>query len=276
MELQGGAAFGLVLLVVLAGCSGLTGTETDTFTPAPVPDPTATPTPVPELAPGVTSDGITDPLALTTAHSPLLRRNTYTANTERVVHDVNGTLRLRRAATVRVGEQGRSRRFVEHEGPAVTYEPARLDIWRNKTLYLVALTDDGETAYDGRVASGSGARLYSVYETIPGTQQMFSLLQSLETRTVSRTADGSYRVRATGIDQQDKFDRAVLETETRNVSFVATITPDGRIESYELRYETDRDNRAVRVVRRLRTRNVGSTTIERPPWFAEALNATET
>jgi hypothetical protein len=192
-----------------------------------------------------------------------------------VVRDDNGTLRLRRSGTIRVGSDGPNRRAVTYAGPDATYEAERIVTWRNRSHYIVALTDEGETEYDARVSSGHGQRLYSVYETVPGSQLLVGLFRSLGTETVGRTANGSYRIRATGVTDRDRLEQVLREPAVRKVSFEATVRPDGLLRSYELRYETDREYGTVGVTRRFRHERVGSTTVERPTWFDEALNASE-
>jgi len=268
------AAVALAVVVALSGCAGFTTSQTPTVTPAPLPDETPSETGPASLAPGLTEDGIDDALTLSTTHFSLLRNSSYTALSDRTVHETDGTFRRERQETMRV-DRNRMYRSVEAGGPNRSGRYTRIESWRNGSLYLVAATDDRGTGYSDRSSGEHGNWLYGVHQTVPASQQLFTLLQSLETDTTGKTPNGSFRVRATGIEDQRALDRLVLGTGVRNVSFEAIVTPEGLLQSYEFRYDVDRSGRTVRVVRRLRYRNVGSTTVDRPPWYDEALNATD-
>lgn len=63
--------------------------------------------------------------------------------------------------------------------------------------------------------------------------------------------------------------------DARNYRLTVRVTDEGLVESMTLRFDTVRNGVNVTVVQRFRTFDVGSTTVERPDWYDEAVNATD-
>jgi hypothetical protein len=170
----------LTLLVVgavlLAGCSfdaggptsptatpTTTGTPTDTptATPSPTPSPTATPTSTPtptpavpgaQLAPGITDDGIENPVALLSAHQRELLAEGFVVE-QRVSSTYNGTPSNRLVLTTTVGPGGEvafqnatsTGSDFEGEERVITSQ-----VWLNQTTMLSYRVEAGEPSYEVR------------------------------------------------------------------------------------------------------------------------------
>lgn len=101
-------ALPLVLLLILAGCSGFTGQSTPTeqvTTAAPVPTGGAG-VPGDRLAPGLASDGVTDVERLGRAHDRALANRSFTQTTRSVSRFDNGTVYRRLLVTTAVDADG--------------------------------------------------------------------------------------------------------------------------------------------------------------------------
>src|SRR6056297_973416 len=96
----------VVVLVVLAGCSGVFGGSdepTETVTPAAVPADEPTPTLVPQLAPGVTEQGIESPRALVAAHGSFFGNQSFARASNTTVVATNGSVLVQRTSRLRAG-----------------------------------------------------------------------------------------------------------------------------------------------------------------------------
>lgn len=272
MRHRAAAVVGLVVILVLAGCSGAGGSDTPTLTPAPPPDPTATPTTVPTLAPGLTPGGVADASQLTKAHFDLLQNTPYTARSVRTIREADGTIRTRRTEVFKIGSDGTISQNVEIERPG--RGSSLIESWRNRTQVLFAITREGETDYIVRSAASYSRRLYGIQSTVPESQQLFVILHAVETESAEQTQNGTIRIAGRGLARPVLFDRGVQGSDVRNVSLRATVTPEGLVRSFELRYTADRAGKTVRVERRLQNRAVGTTSVDPPPWYDRAIEAT--
>ena len=119
----------VVVLVVLAGCSGVFGGgdgSTETVTPAAVPTDEATATPAPRLVPGVTKRGIESPRALVAAHQSFLQNRSFTQRSNSTALAANGSAVLRTTGTLRAGPMGTFRYVSNSSGPYLAKQPASL------------------------------------------------------------------------------------------------------------------------------------------------------
>lgn len=272
----------LAVLLAVAGCSGLVATPTPTTTPAPVPTPPPTPTSQPELAPGLTGQGVVAPGRLATAHLDALGKNatgspSYALRSTYVERYRNGTVRARvdtrhaGAATRsyhRVRWTGHAKRIYGLESPAPSRGQAETFCTDGRCL-LAVTTPDATTYREGGVVG-------PVFPTVTDRQQVSGLLGTLETAVtgeVVRNGTTYYRLEATGVANPAVLDFP-QEGGVRNVSFVALVSPSGLIRDYRLSYVDERGQVTVRVVRTARFAALGTTSVERPAWYGEASNAT--
>lgn len=271
----------VVAVLLLAGCSG-PPTLTD-------PDPTTatvTPVDVPAdyaYAPGVTEAGVTEPDTLAVAHESVLAGSSYRITSNRTVRYANGTLREQLLVDVALAADGTYLASAATRGPAAPVflgrPPANGTYWSNGTVYVRKLTRDGRTTYNQFETPGSGAATWQYWtRTVPfggeqATPRRFyeSLFAAVPVRVVGEVSAGNattYRL----VGEEPRTTQFVDEVaDPRNVRLVATVRDDGLVESLSLRYEGEVDGATVRVVRTVRYRNVGSTTVERPPWFEKAV-----
>lgn len=100
---------------------------------------------------------------------------------------------------------------------------------------------------------------------------------ALELADRRRTSEGwVYRLVGERVFRPDLLASGTEVADPHDVRLVVRVTDEGLIRSYRFTYEGRVDGRAVRVVRRVEFSGVGTTTVERPPWYDEAVNASDT
>lgn len=274
----------LVLAIVLAGCNGLglggDGTPTRTVTPVAVPTDEPTPTPRPEIAPGLTGDGVVDPFTLGNAHASVLDGSSYTLRENvSVVYPSgmiysNGTIEARltpdagRYALVRTGSQ-----------TSASFPVTEERFWSNGNRTLSVRTATNETTYE--IADGDDGPLpirRVMADDPTNSERIATLFAAMETRIVGQAVrNGTQLYRVNGSNLTSAF---ALDTEREapgNVGLVALVDRRGVVHEYRLNYTASLDGDPVRVSRRVRYTDVGSTTVERPSWYETAVrNATTT
>ena len=113
-------------------------------------------------------------------------------------------------------------------------------------------------------------------------QGIYTLFGAVETRVVgdaTRNSTTIYRVAATNVTNPTAFAVADDVSDLRNVSFRAQVTPEGFVRAYRIDYNATlggegvpgATGRTIRVHRVVRYTDLGNTTVERPPWYDEAL-----
>lgn len=265
-------AAAVAVLLVLAGCSAFGGgapsTDRPTLTPAPVPTEVSTPTDRPPLAPGLTSNGITDLDALVSAHVRVARNTSYVWR----VHDSerqafhNGTTLTQRVVYV---DDSRYR----HE---VGLLPATID-GRRSYLQGYARYADGDDEYATWTASLSGETAYRHSEG-PRANGRFArlaadpLLEYLVLRdvTVSRVSTENrtyYRVVGTR-------DTLLRYGDVENFRATALVRADGFVRQLNVSFATERADRRVDVRYNFTYDEIGTASLDRPAWVATARNET--
>jgi hypothetical protein len=272
----------LALAIVLAGCNGLAlgGGETPapTVTPAPVPTDEPTPTPVPQLAPGLTGEGVVDAFALAEAHSSVLDNTSYTRYVNSTVRYVNGTVYNQFTSRAQYAAND-SRFYTMQNGFGVAVRGSGgLSRWSNGERVIVAETRNNSTSYT--VRRNVNGEPIPPQELSFGTneEQIASIFSSVETRIAGRmTRNGTtlYRVVATNVTNRGAFGNAMWQS-PRNITLRALISSQGFVREYRLNYTATLDNSTVRVHRRVRYTALGNTTVERPPWYDEAIENVST
>ena len=266
------------LLVVLAGCSAFApGPDRATVTPAPVPTDSG-------LPPGVESSGVTDASALAAAHGAALGDGSYTLVTNRTVRTTNGSLRS--ALTVRLALSAAPARnyhaTVSVEGPAaplvIGEPPTHAEYWADEDVYLRRQTIDNRTVFsryddtDAYVGTWS-FWLGTVALDLGPETDLRSTLEGFETRVAERSSEDG-RVHLVGTTaRSDEFVDDPAEVErVENATLHAFVTRSGFVDSYHVVYDaTLDDGERVRVRRTVRFERVGTTTVDRPSWYDEAM-----
>lgn len=268
-------ALGVVALLVLAGCSGLSGPSTPTLTPAPVPTDSAS-AQRPANASAVVGSWV-DPLAVSTAHARSLGPTSYAVVRRRTVRSASGTLRLERRARRLVGPDGRRtyERVAVRGSVRDPDAPEVVERWQSGGRILVAVTADGRTTYFSPPVPGEAASRRRSQLTRQRGHGLYATLAALEPTVVERTGDPPrIELAARRADPRPAFDLLVDGSDPRNLTFRAVIEPSGLVRERSLQYEAVRDGRRVRVTSRIRYTAVGNVSVERPPWYDEAVAAT--
>ncbi|WP_380679574.1 hypothetical protein [Salinigranum sp. GCM10025319] len=228
------------------------------------PDPTDTPSASDEplLAPGLTTEGVVDPIALADAHAAAVTNRSYTWRLT-YVESVNGDEVGRATETVRVAAPSvyvsnvTREGFLVPRGPLSSW-PAYADGERRYRLTAdeVGVTELGDDDDPGRPATR--ARQY-VLGFVNGREM-----------SVGRTVSGGPR-------------RYVVDIEGTNTSGIRNYTATAHVSSegfvyffsgsYCLEPVGDTDDRVVCLTLTMRYADVGATTVEPPSWYT-AWNAT--
>lgn len=301
---------GLVLLaglVVLAGCGGVLDGGRDaptvTITPASIPTDESTPIPTPPPPPlprGVTELGIKDPDTLANAHMVALEDTSYTFHRVHVERYENGTLRERVATDVLV-TTNRSHFYYRHNlsGPAARVsagtntvvaangDRVRVAVYADGARILRAITRNNSTTY-GVVRNDVGIPFAPEFADLPyisgmsidDRNELSDVFHSVRESTVERVTPGIdnrtvalYRIRATRLESG--WLTTITPSRTfRNASLSVVVDSRGIIHSYRLRYTGVVNGTTIHVTESIRFTDIGETTIERPPWYDEAIAAT--
>jgi hypothetical protein len=289
----------VVCLVVLGGCSGFAagpgpgpgaggpqgdrsngggGGGTDRSEPAA----NVTPAPVPAvekdraLAPRLDEAGVTNASTLAAAHEAALRETSYTVRTNRTRTDVNGTLRQRVRATVRVGPNGSYNaryEFAQRPSWQATGGPAVVRIGYfagdGQAIQAVALAN-GTTQYEVLPAELAA----SIRRSLAGRGERYErLLTGAKTRVASRTTRGDTRL--FGVEATDVmvgyFGSAGPRGDPRDATLSLLVDERGLVRRHWLTYAASTEtNATVRTTETVRYSDVGETTVERPPWYDAA------
>lgn len=251
-------AVAVVLLLATAGCNTPLADEskppeTPTLTPAPQPG-TSTPTAnASRFPPGLGPEGVTDAERLVDAHTDALANVSYTVRLSSTREYPNGSVQTRYERVVRFASPDRF-----HYVLTVRSESGdrRIERWRSGDTAFAAVTTDGDTTYR-RLDEPQRPTLVTYSELT----RVFGLEPSRLADTTIRNGTTLYRLEGGPGDVSG----------LSNVSYVALVDPRGLVRSYTVTYDvTDRDRtRSVEVAASFGA--VGETTVERPPWYDDAV-----
>ncbi|ADQ69311.1 hypothetical protein C499_12115 [Halogeometricum borinquense DSM 11551] len=251
----------VAVLVLLAGCNGA-------FGEIGAQEPESTPTPDESVSnpPGVTDHGVTDAIALVSAHHTQTANSSYVSNHTVTVEYPNGS-HARQVRTTRHGTDNNRYHMLQR----VRGQSSRLlsgtayEMWANSTTSVIVVRDDEEQRFfreqDNFVREVTRSRLLALFTKI-------------ETRTTGTTTDGQPLVHLLGTGPVETKLRRVGTKNISNTSFTATVTPHGVVRTYTLRYEGTLDGTNVKVTETYRVRSNESVTVERPSWVPTALEET--
>lgn len=273
----------VALVVLLSGCSGLTGgaDSTPTLTPADTPATSSYP-------PGIDESGVVSPDALAAAHEERDDDLSYTLVSNRTVRFGNGTVRGEFRLRVALAENRSYLATISTagaEGPVLLGSPpATATYWSNGETYARVLTRNGRTTYNTFTPPDQYAgtwRFWTRTVAFGGRsgyagQTVRETFSAIPTRLDGRErVDGTTRFRLTG-GKATSTDFAAPEVDAvRNLTLVATVDRDGFVHHIHYRFDGRIDGVSVRVERTITYRDVGNTTVEKPPWLGRALNASQ-
>jgi hypothetical protein len=247
--------------VALAGCNlgapaGPADTA-DTVTPAPVPEQ--------RYPPGLTTTGIDNATALAAAHAAAVRNRSVTVGYLERTTLPNGTDVTRTESRLVLGPDW-TRFLGSTNRSGVRATPVRLTAFVNRSGVFTREARDGELRYDRDDSpSGPPTRLL--------VGRVATLLGSLDRPTVRRASEDPVRFRVQG---EVRNAAEVLRLEpTGSPTMVAVVDGEGVVRQLRVTYETDspRVDGPVRAVERIEVRDLGTTTVERPAWVADAVAA---
>ena len=242
--------------------------------------------------PGLTSDGVVDPPALAEAHVRRLHDTSYTLEVERTVRGIDGSLRSMLSVSVALARDrtyvARAETAGQHAPRFLGTPPARAAFWSEGQTYLRRFSRGNETTYnqfeppDGHV----GSWRYWVH-TVPfggrdGSARAFvaALFGGVRARIAGRTSVNgreAYRLLTWGgRPDAGTFRFAGDVDDVDDVAVDALIDVDGLVSSLDLSYVGDHGGTPARVRRTVRYLDVGDTAVDRPAWYARAIEGETT
>jgi hypothetical protein len=273
----------LVVLLCLSGCNALSGgeaAETPMVTPADVP--TDAPTSTYGLAPGLTRQGVVEPVTLGRAHEAVLEETSYTNLWTKTVRYTNGSLRVRGTSTRHVVVPTEQYYVsVEWHWPSsnrFNYTFVSREFWSDGERVLASISRGNNTTY--RHHESPNSPIFT--SDLPRGERFHNLFYAINTNVVNQTMRNGttlYRLTGTEITDLDALFRINSRYKhPRNLSFHATIDSRGLVHKYRLAYTatltTTSRPTPVRIVKTTRYTKIGNTTVERPPWYSKANQTT--
>lgn len=281
------ALLALLALIALAGCGGFvdgptngsggipTPTETEpptdpTIGPTTTTGPTTSASPATtsttatedRYPPGVSPEGVTDAMALAEAHADHLRNHSYTTNETVVTRFENGTVALRIAQETRRNGSA-YRHSYRVSGPLRDVNFRRLDVW----------SDGTEDRSRWTLANGSVA-----YRRPSGATGTIRDASDWRETIYGRLEAGSFAIRS--IHMVDPLEYRLTSedlatTGVENATLEVVVDEHGFVHEYRYAYDRTIEGVTVHTVQTVEFVGLGETTVERPPWYEAATNATD-
>lgn len=274
----------VVLLVVLAGCSGTGGTVGDG---GESPTETVTPVPVPDADPergrptGIDGSGVSDPGSLAAAHDRRLEERSYRLVSNQTVRYANGSVRSQYLIDLRLAANRTYSVTVRTDGPAgprlLGDPPAVSEFWSDGETYVRAFGTNDPT-YNEFTPTASGVGTWRFWATtgvfevrLSPPELIRESLGAVPTRIEStRSIDGGERYRVVDVGAPDAELPFPSASPARNVDLVAAVDRSGLVRRLELEYDGRIDGDRVVVSRSIAYSDVGTTEVRRPAWFDRA------
>lgn len=281
----------ILTISVLAGCAAVgAGPSTPpSVTPAPVP---TQETPTPEgMAPGLTASNVWAGV-LSEAHAAVLNGTAFTRVEQLTVRYQDGTLRTKVVRTVQYDPASqRGYVAVDITGEATAYESGATtwevflgdqsftaigygnDTTPDVIRRVTARTSPPTMGYDrffDRVAAGGDVKfVFSLVEggeitAAPAVDVVAYVVEATNESTPSESADQS----------SGNTSAAAARSSIRDVDLKAIVTRDGLVRRYRVTYQTHIGDTPIWVTREVRYEAIGTTTVDRPEWYEQAVNQT--
>ena len=271
----------LVAAVLLAGCGasvpGGEAASTPTLTPVEVPEERG-PAGGLLLAPGLSTEGVFDAEALASAHRSSLTESGFALARNRSVVRPNGAAGTGRlnAVGVRatVAPSVEAYRFTRVERSSREWPIARayalIGVWYDEPAVRNRFVDETRfVRYWGQDRAASGGPVRDPTRS----ERVGEDLAAVALRVVgNETVDGTrvYRLRGSRLVAPGELVFPPLLSEPRNASMTARIDERGVVRAYTLTFDATFGGDRVRVRRTHRVSGIGTATVERPGWLAEA------
>lgn len=266
---MGRATLLVTFAVILAGCGGAVSTdEPRTVTPAPVP------TDGLQYPPGVSEDGVVAS-QLASAHTRSLATTSYTVTTVQEIRRPDGTV-LRRTTQVIHTTANPQRVYGQFDQDDTTFRSGprtvEIEYWSNDSVLLTrhVSQDPTEEPTIQRWEVDDGVPLIDLADA----QHLEGFLAGANVAPSRTTPDGRTVLVGSGIRDPDRLVVPLVVDDPSNLSLQMRVRPDGVVEAMRVRYDGTNVGSPVRIEREMRITDVGPTTVERPPWVANASRQT--
>lgn len=251
----------LALLVIVVTSSGATVTATSSSQPPAQANAS-------EYPPGLSPEGVADPLALADAHRAGLANVSYTMTTATTFQRPNGTILSESVTTTRVTPDASSfvvvnARTAWNDSQPLGVGTTELAVWANETDAVTARrTSEGAATY--RRLPREDAPL----EPDAEWSLLYSAFDATNTSVVNEYERGAttlFRVVSTAQPGPTSTYGA-----RSNYSLVAVVDSQGVVRTLQSTYRTTFDGAPVIVSRTMHVSNLGNTTVDRPTWYGQA------
>lgn len=265
------AALALAVVLVLAGCNGVAGSErtpTRSVTPAPVPTDATPQSRV--TVPGISPRGVENASLLAAAHRERLSDVAFTERTVTTVRDGDAVL-ARRTLVVRRGTDAFRLGYEVDGAPrrdAGSSETVAAEVWSDgRTSVRSATAGDGSVRRH-RLPGGS----YATFAE-PGASPYARTLERASLRPVDRrVVDGTTRYAFVAEDVVPRPGYGLSgTTPTGGASVRAVVAADGVVHRVTIAFPARYRSRSVTVEHVFEYVDVGTTTAPRPSWYGEAV-----
>lgn len=261
------------LLVVSAGCATFTSNDAESTTP-PTTEPATTTTEPPsttgstdngttdsadQLAPGLTTDGVTDAEALADAHRAALEGEPFVKHSSR--ERSNATASASKRTTFSYANDSYWYSTATSEGLPVEVHliNGTAEAYTDENVVLTRRQTDGNVSYSVIEIAPSDLLSDGVYSHT----LVYALF--LESNVTIEDSSGAV-TRVTGTADKLGFGR---QTAT-NIEFTANVTETGLVQSLDLTYQQGN----ATVERSLSFEKTDENPVEQPEWYETALNQT--
>lgn len=228
-----------------------------------------------DYPPGLSAEGVTDPLALADAHRDALRNASYTVTTTYTYQWPNGTIIGHGVTATRVAPEGSSYYSVTAQthrngSGALATEHLKFAVWANETTAVtLRRLDDADPTYR------TTTRERAPYEPNRQWDLLYAAFGATNATVVDRFERGNrtlFRV----VSSARPGPNSAYATGGR-YGFAAVIDERGVVHTFQQSYRTSFDGRPAVVSRTVQVTRIGNTTVERPDWYDRAAaNASET
>lgn len=270
----------VVGLLLLAGCAGVQfqwGSGSSPTTPTASPESTQDTSQYP---PGITSAGVSEPATLSTAHATTLQGQSYSVTKTYQIEYSNGTLYTSETVSTQVAAS--EARYLYNSTVRGTVEriygssSGTLVRYANGSVVVQKTEIGAEASY--RVITGPNGEPVPPAELSPepADDRINVLFGALSNVSVTRQSGSVYRIEATSLGRNSLVVDEILISNVTDFHFTATVSADGLVRAYTVSYDGTVDGHAVSVREQREYDTIGSTTVEQPPWYENAVsNSTE-
>ncbi len=281
---SGPRLLGIILLVVIAGCSSVTGGVDPapvSVTPAEVPEVTTEPETTADTETAREPEGFADPAAQAAAHAAVLDNTSYSLVVTQQFEFPNANRSGEWRLAGQFDERDRFRVAIEKNGSVFgTTSPERVFYWSNGTRVLQGTeTGHGEVNLTARQDLEPPRRALPIDPRFERElARVFSVSAITDVTPVHRAGqEYDYaRVTLTGLTEPSRPPTARTTLRIQNLSARLVIDGRGLIHRIHLQYTGAIMGEPVFIRRSIQYGAVGSTTVERPAWVRAAHNRTAT